>query len=459
MVPRILAAVLMLFWCRNSCSQTAPPLLNFSHLEHLSEEIDFLGHRVTIVHVYANYPDYAWTGAAESGAEGIACVDDAARAAVLYVRHYQLHRDAASLAHARSLLEFVMEMQTADGEFYNFIRADHSINTTGRTSFKSFGWWGVRGTWALCTGYRVFRAIDPEFAGMLRKRLKRTFPRIQEVLSRYGHWKSQKRYKYPEWLFYGSGADVTSELLFGLTDYYIATHDTTVRSMIRKLADGIMMMQDGNARKYPYGLHRSWQTLWHMWGNGQTQTLAKTGKVLGDKRMLASAEREARGFYPRLLIKGFIKEMDITTPSEKKRYDQIAYGVRPMAVGLIRLYETTHRTEYATMAGLAASWLFGNNVLGETMYDPSTGRCFDGINDSITANKNSGAESTIEALATLIEVERYPEAARYLSSRKVRSVTGGDILSATFRNSEDDEVTLSLDTRNGKLRSVEHRHK
>jgi hypothetical protein len=42
------------------------------------------------------------------------------------------------------------------------------------------------------------------------------------------------------------------------------------------------------------------------------------------------------------------------------------------------------------------------------MYDPQTGRCFDGINDKENINKNSGAESTIEALLTLIEVENNP---------------------------------------------------
>jgi hypothetical protein len=42
------------------------------------------------------------------------------------------------------------------------------------------------------------------------------------------------------------------------------------------------------------------------------------------------------------------------------------------------------------------------------MYNPQTGRCFDGINDKTTINKNSGAESTIEALLTLEALEENP---------------------------------------------------
>ncbi|WP_243664207.1 hypothetical protein [Rhodothermus marinus] len=36
---------------------------------------------------------------------------------------------------------------------------------------------------------------------------------------------------------------------------------------------------------------------------------------------------------------------------------------------------------YATMAGLAASWLTGNNEAGVAMYDPATGRGYDASQD------------------------------------------------------------------------------
>jgi len=50
--------------------------------------------------------------------------------------------------------------------------------------------------------------------------------------------------------------------------------------MIEKLAKGIMVMQDRTRGSSTYGLFRSWRTLWHAWGNGQTQALASAGKVL-----------------------------------------------------------------------------------------------------------------------------------------------------------------------------------
>jgi hypothetical protein len=193
-----------------------------------------------------------------------------------------------------------------------------------------------------------------------------------------------------------------------------------------------------------------------MWGNGQTQALAHAGGLLGMKRLTASAELEARAFYSRLLIQGFMKELDVTAPERRTLFEQIAYGVRPMAVGLIRLYEATHRAEYLTMAGLAASWLFGNNAARRQMYDPHTGRCFDGINDSLSINMNSGAESTIEALFTLIEVEKYPQSSRYLHFQKIREGANRRYLFGVFQDADGNEVTLALDLEHSRLLVLEN---
>ncbi len=44
------------------------------------------------------------------------------------------------------------------------------------------------------------------------------------------------------------------------------------------------------------------------------------------------------------------------------------------------------------------------------MYFPKTGICYDGINSKEEINKNSGAESTIEALLSLLEISKNPRA-------------------------------------------------
>ena len=53
------------------------------------------------------------------------------------------------------------------------------------------------------------------------------------------------------------------------------------------------------------------------------------------------------------------------------------------------------------------------------MYDPKTGRGYDGIINKNKINKNAGAESTIETLATLVEIENNPISLRFLSAKLV----------------------------------------
>jgi len=427
-------------------------LVYFAHLEHLGEDILLGSDSVRIIHVYANYPTYEWVDAKESGPEGIACVDDAGRAAVLHLRHFELTGSGKSLLRAKQLLRFVMSMQADDGQFYNFIFADHSVNLDGTTSYKSFGWWAARGVWAMGLGYCVLRDHDPRFAELLGERLQRTLPHVDSLLAWYGQEKLNGRYRVPQWLLYESAADATSELVLGLAEYYSATRDTQLRKGLERLAEGLMIMQDGDIGAHPFGLHRSWETVWHMWGNSQTQALALTGRLLQDKTMVQSAEREAQGFYSRLLIDGFFKEMDLGNNGPRVEFEQIAYGVRPMAVGLVRLYEATRNEDYLILAGLAASWLFGNNPARRQMYDPATGRCFDGITDSLTVNKNSGAESTIEALLTVLEVERYPTARRFLRAVKKESGKTASGPYAVFSNPDGEEVKVVLDLRSQRVR-------
>jgi hypothetical protein len=88
---------------------------------------------------------------------------------------------------------------------------------------------------------------------------------------------------------------------------------------------------------------------------------------------------------------------------------------------MIRLYEETGNDDFGIMAGLAASWFAGNNVAGEPMYNASHGYGYDGINDVNTINKNSGAESTIEALMTILEVEQYPIAEKWMSAKTIKT--------------------------------------
>lgn len=393
------AFVLLLLTLAFACAAQHSTLVNFSQLDQLCEDIDFQGKPCAIVHIYSDAPDYGWV---DSAAEGISCVDDVARAAVVYLRASELGNDTLYTSRIRRLLNFVKAMQTEDGEFYNFIRKDLSISLDGETSRKAFKFWAARGYWALGEGYRFFKGKDSIFAAELRHAFRKCQQPLKALLANYGLFEVIHGRRYPTWLIDRYASDATSEFLLGAAAYLQAENDPEISQMALKLAEGVLAMQAKEPEPLS-GAFESWPGVWHAWGNVQVQALAKLAPILKRPELLRAAELSANTFLQTLLAEGWQHEYDFAK-KRFKTYPQIAYDARTTALGFLELYRATGKEKYAVLAGKAASWLTGSNVLGQSMYDPITGRGYDGI-DAKGLNRNAGAESTIEALYTLIEIE------------------------------------------------------
>ncbi len=406
-----------LFFCLlfiASCTFPKPgqnnSLLNLSHLDHLYQEVEIAGKPMAIVHIYADYPKYEW---ADASGEGTACVDDAARAAVFYLRHYRDAGQPASLGKARNLIEFILHMQARNGLFYNFVYADLTINTTRENSLPKADWWTWRAVWALGESYAYFKDVNPDYASKLKKSLAKVFPAIDSVLQSYPQFKENKGIRQPDWLPYGTASDQASELLLGLIPFYKTTHDSVLLRPIRLLCDGIVEMQAGDSASFPYGCILSWQNLWHAWGSGQPEALFRAGKVIGSDKFTEAASLPVEYFYPYLIGKGYLNQIQFAVENGKikeatsQTFPQIAYDVRPMVMGSLAAYQFSGDQKYAKQAAEIACWLLGKNVADKALYNPETGRCFDGIESTTKINENSGAESTIEALLTLQAIEKY----------------------------------------------------
>jgi hypothetical protein len=389
--------------------------VNLTHLNFLVEDVDIAGQPMAITHIYSEYPHYEWV---DASGEGIAAVDDAARAALVYLDDYETTHDSASLDKARRLLNFVLYMQADDGQFYNFIidRAG-TINQTGNTSFKSSGWWAARAARALGAGYRVMRSVDPTYTSQLDQ----AFQRIRdvwtgEVDANYGKYDQVHGVQVPAWLIAGAG-DVTSIVVLALLEYDDATggQDAATRDLLAKLSEGLATYQIGDDRNYPFGWHPDSTTspfAWHAWGSTQAFALARAGEQLARPDWIVSAQREADTFYARLLAGAMVGEWGVL-PDE---FPQIAYGTDSLVQALVALHQATGDDTYGKLAGLAAGWFYGNNAAGFPMYDLVTGRGYDGLQgpSSFRVNLNAGAESTIEALMALQAINNDPVASRYL---------------------------------------------
>lgn len=97
----------------------------------------------------------------------------------------------------------------------------------------------------------------------------------------------------------------------------------------------------------------------------------------------------SNGFYPR--------------NSHQAHYDQQPIEAYSMVSASIAAWHATQDEFWLRQARRAFSWFLGRNDLGQPLYDPSTGGCFDGLHPD-RVNQNQGAESTLAFLLALVEM-------------------------------------------------------
>lgn len=342
----------------------------FRHLESLTWSFVAENEPVHAIWVYCEPREttkgivYAPRIAAESGMEGLACVDDVARAALLATLAYERTGDKAVAQLAKRWLSFVYYMQLEDGRFTNFIldRAGRR-NCDGRTSYPGGTWWTVRALWALAAAYRVFsdeRALaalsrcplpSPEYPGDLKTRAVLALAGLELLRSDLPH-------------------DIRS------------LWRRRVRRWCDKLVDA--------AGQGPYVPDVPGEARVGMWGYHQLHALARAAMTLREPRYLTVADRTVWNLVRPVLAGNFY----YAYPDE--RANQCAYCISPLVQGLSTLYQATGTARYRTLALRAAEWFAGANDAGQVMYDAETGRCWDGLTEQ-AVSCNCGAESAIEA--------------------------------------------------------------
>ena len=352
--------------------------------------------------------------------------DDIARAAVVYLRHWKQTGSAASQEKAYELLRSVAYLQTDSGpdagNVVLWMQPDGTLNPSPEPvelpdpSDSGASYWLARSLWAFGEGYAAFKHSDPEFAAFLQDRMRLGIGALdRQVLDKYGKYVTADGVKVPAWLIV-NGADASAEAVLGLTAYVSATRDTHARSTLRKLARGIAEMGAGDTREWPYGAIMPWAespSMWHAWSSQMPAALAGASTVLHDDDLLKPALVDSGSFTPTLITAGGPDNAWYPTPIEKV---QIAYGADSRLQSLLAVADASGRGGFDQLASIMGAWYFGNNKSGQPVYDPATGVTFDGVQADGTVNRNSGAESTIHGLLSMLALDAHPAVAKRAQS-------------------------------------------
>ncbi|MCI0158063.1 dockerin type I repeat-containing protein [Leifsonia shinshuensis] len=391
---------------------------NLAHLDFLSEHVTVDGIPMLIVHLYSAPVDpadlsrgYTWISDPQ---EGIAALDDVARAAIVWAEHYRTYRDAHSYEQLKLALAFVMWMQATDGDFDNFVDRDAAgaiYKRDSQSSSTSFSYWAARGYEAMATALPLIRKSDAALTAQLTSHLSLSLKRLGQVVAPIPGAKGASA---PALL----GGDVW---LSSIAVSALAAHAPSLAGAAKaravalagRLGKGIGTHQSGDFMTYPLGAVTNTGGQWDEWGSIQAKALALAGQLSGDKTLIKKAELEADSYLSDLLISG----RSFSVNPNKSGLPAINYATASYVENYLTLYSVTGLKKYADLAGIAATWWTGQNAIGVPMFDQALGLAFDGITvDGL--NNNSGAESVDEALRAILRLKRVPEAAALMTSAK-----------------------------------------
>ena len=306
------------------------------------------------------------------------CTDDAARAMVVALMHYERDADELSLDLIYRYLSFLQYQQLPDGHFHNFMNYSRQ-HEDERGSEDTLG----RALWGL--GEAVAHgptAIIRMLAGeMFEKALDALQPRHPRAMAYAicGLYSFLQKY---------SGAALARRKLVEITNHLA-------------------------------GWFKADSADWRWFGDELTYANAKmphamllSFKATGEERFrqigLESLDFLLSVTYRRDYFDFIGNQGWYRRGGERAVLSQQPIEAGYTAEACLTAYEITGSLHYFDMAHAAAEWLMGRNRLGARLYDPTTGACADGL-DPYGPSMNQGAESVICGLLALLAVSKQIE--------------------------------------------------
>jgi len=329
-------------------------------LARLGRSVPLAGNRALALAVYAdglNEP----VRADDAGYEGVACVDDAARALDLYCALWETTRLPWVRRWCDGLLDFILAMQDADGRWLNFILDwEGTPNRLGRTSIAGGQFWQARAVLALTHAAPILDDVRIEPA------LRRGLPHIL------------------------AATDVASDvralhiraalaLADRPDDHGLGERLSLWSEELLNCRDGDVLMNSPDERGDP-----------HLWGHIQEGVLADAAVRLGRDDWLAIAARSAELVFASAARSGF----DLVRVQP--------YDVASAIYTLSRLAEATGDPAFGALVTCSRAWFDGRNPAGRPVYDRDAGRVGDGV-DRRCVSTRSGAEANIVGAEALFD--------------------------------------------------------
>jgi len=294
--------------------------------------------------------------------------DDVARALVVVLMAYHQLKDESLLKLANIYIAFLKHAQLENGRFHNFmdytrrfLDEEGSEDTLGRAL------WGL--------GYAVQYGPSDWFRMLAREIFEKAIAGLKL------HHPMAKAYAINGFYYY-------------LQRYGGAT---AAKRIVHNLADSLKTVYNELKKKgWP------WFSDSVTYGNAKLpQAMLLSYKIFEDEEF-KNIGLESLEFITEAFFNGNYFDFIGNQHWFEKKNGKSAYDQQPIEGGYaveayVTAYEITGNERYFELAKCAFDWFFGKNRLGVSLYDFSTGACYDGLTP-YGPNLNQGAESVIAFL-------------------------------------------------------------
>lgn len=344
------------------------PIINLAHLKQMTTNLGMLQF------AKINQPDN----------DSNYTLDDNARALVAICMHFELTGDEKDLYYVHKYLTFITRCLQAGGDFINYI--DKNNEPTDQNNSVNLEDANGRAIWAL--GYLIsLKGILPEkIVSVANAMIQITMPHVETIFS-------------PRAMAFA---------IKGLYYYHKEFKSDENLRLIRILANRMTKM-------YKHESSENWK-----WYEGY---LTYANSVLPEAMLYSwlltgnTAYKEIALASFNFLLSQIFNENGIEVISNKnwfKKEGELGkFGEQPIDVSytimsLSKFYDVFLNKNYLMKMETAFNWFLGSNRLHQIMYNPCTGGCYDGLEETYV-NINQGAASTLSYLMARLTIENYKD--------------------------------------------------
>ncbi|OFY35597.1 MAG: mannosyltransferase [Bacteroidetes bacterium GWF2_38_335] len=309
-------------------------------------------------------------------------LDDNARALIAMCMYLQSTNDATCIKDINKYLNFINYCSRPSGDFLNYLDKDKLF--TNQNSLVNLDDANGRAIWALGYVTSLDKILPAETIELAEIILLKSLKHIESVRS-------------------------TRSMGFAVKGlyYYYTTHENS---------DSLNLIKTMSNRLVQMFLHES-KDEWE-WFEGY---LTYANSILPEAMLCAWLVTKdplykfvALSSFNFLLSKTFNENgIEVISNRNWLQKGQIAkkFGEQPIDVAytimsLEKFYKVFNNEDYCTKMKTSFNWFLGKNRLNQIVYNPCTGGCYDGLEET-NVNMNQGAESLVSYLMARFTIEKY----------------------------------------------------